>query len=122
MVTYQETKDFLYAHNVLKLNRTEASVYAGITPGQVKTIIRNEHLLVKPLTSSLASLSASEILELEKHYTATEIARMHNTKNKTVNDWIKRAKLEQRSVPTYLDEIANTPIEELEARLLGERR
>lgn len=124
MITPQEKKEFLRAYYVLGLTRTEAGVYAGITPGQATHIFRTEHLPTQPRASQLANISPKEILEVAKIHTVSYIAELYGVSHNTAARHIRRAIIEGRTVPEDLQKFLDpkVPIEELEAKLLTENR
>src|SRR3989344_2749902 len=100
MITYDQEQAFIYYYVDLKNSRSTACRYAGITMGQAGNIIRKNQIPRQSQINQLSTMSSEEILELrDKH---------------TIQDIMKK----------YITDIfnPNRSVEDIEARLLKERK
>jgi len=123
MPTDKQTKDFIYARYEICMSRKDACKYAGITSSQSRTIIKNNNL---PTINQniINNIPADEILKLSETYSTKDLAEHYNTSPKTALHIVRCAELAKRQVvPQYLADVFNpkSSVEELEAKLLGEK-
>src|SRR3989338_648203 len=125
MITYDHEQAFIYYYVDLKRNRSTACRYAGITMGQAGNIIKKNQIPRQSPINQLSTMSSEEILELRDKHTIQDIMKMYRLSHHAVTDCIRSATIETNPIPKkYITDIfnPNRSIEDIEARLLKERK